>query len=106
MLREYKIEEQIVKFDKMAKTWPVAIGVEGDTYKYVVRAETTCRSPFGVINKFLEEGRLDALLVYAVMHAETEYKNGMNMFGDEELDPEDIPPKRKYKRREKKEEQE
>lgn len=77
MLQEFTIENGTVKYDKLARTWALAVDVNDSLIRYVFKAEDAARTPFGALNKFLEDGRLDAIVTFAAMYCEKQHNENM-----------------------------
>lgn len=99
MIREFVIEETTVKYDRAARSWVVAIGGDSSLIRYLFEAESEARSPFGALEKFLLENRLDAVLAMAAMYCDARHKELLEVKDESEL--EEPKQKRNYKRRNK-----
>lgn len=97
MISEFELEAATVKFDKLARTWPLAVEVDGALIRYIFSTENTTRTSFGALNKFLEENRLDAVVAYAAMYCEEKHKASMTATSDDEEYTPKV--KRKYNRK-------
>jgi hypothetical protein len=84
MLTKFEIKDGTVWYDKLARTWPLAMDVNDQLIRYVFQTEAASRTPFGALNKFLEEGRLDAVVAYAAMYCEKQHNENMKASTDDE----------------------